>query len=68
MDQLGKAVELALTEFRKEYGKDAQLEEGDEFATIFNDSLLIIGIEDNSLKIKVLLGEPYRVDFNFCDD
>jgi len=64
LDKLNKAIELATEEFKKENGADAQIEDGDEFATVFNDGILIIGLEDSELKIKVLLGEPYKVDFN----
>lgn len=64
MDQINKAIELAMEEFRKENGEDVQLEDGDEFATVFNDGILIIGIEDHELKIKFLLGEPFKVDFD----
>lgn len=63
MDKVNKAIGLAMDEFKKENGEDAQLENGDEFATVFNDGVLIIGLEDSELKIKFLLGEPFKVDF-----
>lgn len=64
MDQINEAIKLAMKEFHKENGEDAKLEDGDEFATVFNDGILIIGLEDNELKIKFLLGEPFKVDFD----
>lgn len=64
MDKVNKAIELAMEEFKKENGENAQLEDGDEFATVFNDGILIIGLEDTELKIKFLLGEPFKVDFD----
>lgn len=64
MDNIKKAIELALAEFHKENGPDAKLEDGDEFATILNDGVLIIGMEDREAKIKFLLGKPYFVDFS----
>lgn len=65
MDKLNKAIELAMEEFKKENGADAKLEDGEEFATVFNDGILIIGLEDSELKIKVLLGTPFKADFSF---
>ena len=64
MDQINKAITLAMEEFRKENGEDAKLEDGEEFAAVFNDGILIIGIEDHELKIKFILGEPYKIDFD----
>lgn len=64
MEKVNQAIILAMQEFKKEHGQDAKLEEGDEFATVFNDGILIIGLEDSELKIKLLLGEPYKVDFD----
>jgi hypothetical protein len=64
MDQINKAIALAMEEFRKENGEDAKLEDGEEFAAVFNDGILIIGIEDHELKIKFILGEPYKIDFD----
>lgn len=65
MDKLNKAISLAMGEFKKENGQDVRLDDGDEFATVFNDGILILGLECSELKVKVLLGEPYQVDFSF---
>lgn len=64
MDKINKAIGLAMAEFKKDNGEDAKLEDGDEFATVMNDGILIIGLEDHELKVKFLLGEPYKVDFD----
>ena len=50
MDKLNKAISLAMEEFKKENGQDARLEDGDEFATVFNDGILILGLECSELK------------------
>ena len=63
MDNVNEAIKLAMEQFHKENGEDAQLEDGDEFATVFNDGILIIGLEDRQLNIKFILGEPFKVDF-----
>lgn len=63
MDKVNKAIGLAMKEFKKENGEDAKLEDGEEFATVLNDGILIIGLEGSELKIKFLLGEPFKVDF-----
>lgn len=64
MDILNEAIGLAMSEYKKEFGEDTKLEDGDEFATVFNDGILIIGLEDKSLKLKILCGKPYHIDYN----
>jgi len=64
METISKALELAQEQFKNEYGQDAKLEEGEEFVTVFNDAVLIIGFEDKNLSIKISAGKPYFVDFN----
>ena len=51
-------------EFIKEYGEDAKLEEGDEFVTVFNDGVVVMGVENHTMKIKLSLGKPYMIDKN----
>ncbi|MPM60233.1 hypothetical protein SDC9_107084 [bioreactor metagenome] len=63
-EKIKQAVELAKQEYKKEYGEDAKLENGDEFVTVFNDGVLIMGLEDTNFNIKFILGEPYKVDFS----
>lgn len=64
MSKISKALKLATEEFKKEYGPDAKLQEGDAIATVFNDGTLIITVENSKLKAQIILGEPYIVDFN----
>lgn len=66
-----KSIDLAIDEFNKKHG-DVQLENDDEFVTVFNDGVLIIGAKDNQLTIKYILGKPFKVDFDLnmlqCDN
>lgn len=62
MKQLDEAVGAAFKEFKKEFGEDAKLEEGDEFVTVFNNAVLVIGVEDHVLRTKFIGGKPYKVD------
>lgn len=64
MSILEDALDLAILQYKKEYGEDAKIEEGEEFATIFNDAVLIIGLENKQISIKVLVGKPYFVNRN----
>lgn len=43
MTTIDEAIKLAMDEFTKEFGEDAKLEDGDEFATVFNDGIIILG-------------------------
>lgn len=63
MDNINEAVNLAMQAYKDEYGEDAEIENGDEFITVFNDGALIISMEDSHLEIKFILGKPYVVDF-----
>lgn len=62
LKQLDEAVRAAFEELRKEHGEGVKLEDGDEFVTVFNNAVLIIGLEENTLKTKFIGGKPYQVD------
>lgn len=62
-NELNKILDLALNELKK-CGEDAKLKEGDEFVTIFNNCVLFLGVEDEELKVKLVGGEPCRVDYD----
>lgn len=62
MEELGKAINLAMRKFKEECGEDAKLEDGDEFVTVFNNCVLIISLEDGNLSTKFIGGKPYEVD------
>lgn len=64
MDKLRQAISFAVEQYQEEFGKDVILEDGEEFATVFNDGILIIGMENKTLKLKVLAGKPYFVDYD----
>lgn len=62
LKQLDEAVGAAFAEFKKEYGEDMKFEDGDEFVTVFNNAVLIVGLEGTTLKTKFIGGKPYHVD------
>lgn len=64
MEIIKKGILLAMDEFRKEFGKDAKLEVGDIFATVFNDAVLIVEVENEKLSFNFLAGKPYRIDYS----
>lgn len=66
LKQLDEAVGAAFSEFRKQFGEDARLEEGDEFVTVFNNCTLITSIENGTLKEKFIGGTPYVVDMTLA--
>ena len=37
MDELTNAVNLAFKKFKEEFGKDAKLQDGESFVTVFNN-------------------------------
>lgn len=64
MEETKNFFKLAMEQFRAEFGGDAKLEEGDEFATVFNDAVVIICLNNRKLSIRVLAGKPYFVNQN----
>jgi hypothetical protein len=66
LKQLDEAVNAAFAEFKKEFGQDVKLEDGDEFVTVFNNAALVISLEDNTLKTKFIGGKPYQVDMTLA--
>lgn len=63
-NKLTNAIKFAIEGFKEENGENAALEEGDEFVTVFNDGVLILGLENSELKVKIILGKPHSVDYS----
>lgn len=66
LKQLDEAVSAAFAEFKKEFGLDAKLEDGDEFVTVFNNAVLVISLEGDTLKTHFIGGKPYQVDMTLA--
>lgn len=69
MEELQKAMELALIEFKKQNGDEAELEDGDWFVAEFNNATMILSLKDRNLDIKLSPDKPLKVDCNiglFC--
>lgn len=64
MNKILSFFELAMEQFKAEFGQDAKLEDGDEFATVFNDAVVIISFNNRNLSVKILAGKPYFVNKN----
>lgn len=62
MKDIEKATELALAAFKERYGESVELEDGDEVVFQLNNCILIISIEDNTIKEKFIGGLPIKVD------
>lgn len=64
MDTLNQAIVLAIAKYEEVFGEDAKLGEGDSFATVFNDAIIVISFENKTLKFDVLAGTPYFIDMS----
>lgn len=62
MEETKSAIELAMEQFKAEFGQDAKLEDGDEFATVFYDAVVIISFNNRNLSVRILAGKPYYVN------
>lgn len=67
LKQLDEAVNAAFTEFKKEFGQDVKLEDGDEFVTVFNNAALVISLEDNTLKNKIHWWQTVSGGYDTCN-
>ncbi|WP_163530978.1 hypothetical protein [Halobacillus ihumii] len=54
-------LSVVLKYVREEYG---QLEEGDEIAIVLNDAVVSVSLEDATLGVRVIAGEPDRLDIS----
>lgn len=64
MNKLEDIVGMIMDKYEEENGEVLKLEEGIEIASIFNDGVVIVGMEDSRFNIKVLAGKPYQFDYN----
>lgn len=64
-NKLYEAIAEALECYKEEIGEP--IGEGEQFTTIFNDCVLVIGLEDGNLKTQFVIGEPYRIDMDVFD-
>lgn len=64
MEETVNFFELAMSNLEPNLVRMQKLEEGDSFATVFNDAVVIIGLENRQLSVQVLAGAPYFVNKN----
>ena len=62
MEELVEIINLAMEQFKYEYGDDAKLEDGDEIVTVLNNCALIVSLENGELKTRFIGGKPYYID------
>ena len=62
MEDIKTAIDSAWNAYRERFGTDAKLEEGDEVVFQLNNCVLIISIEDNTIKQKFIGGQPIKID------
>ena len=64
MKKLDRAINLIEQEMKKEYGENAELEDGESVVGVFKDCTVILEKEYQELKVQVFLGNPYTFECN----
>lgn len=62
MEELFEIINLAMEQFKQEYGEDVTLEEGDEIVAVLNNCALIISFNNGKLETKFIGGKPYFIN------
>ena len=57
-----EVMDKVIEAFKKEFGEDAKLEDGDKLVFELNDCTLILSLEDGRLKTEFLGDKPIKVD------
>lgn len=62
MEEIFEIINLAMKQFKQEYGDDAKLEDGDEIVAVLNNCALIVSLKNSELKTRFIGGKPYYID------
>jgi hypothetical protein len=62
MEDIKTAIDSAWNAYRERFGTDAKLEEGDQVAVVMNNCVLVISLQDATLKYDFIGGKSLQVD------
>lgn len=62
MEDIKTAIDSAWNAYRERFGADAKLEEGDQVVVVMNNCVLVISLQDATLKYDFIGGKPLQVD------
>lgn len=62
MIDIGQAIKMAVAEYKKEFGQEAQLKNGEAFASLFNNGVLVVSNNNEKIGFYFTGGEPYKID------
>lgn len=60
---MDKLLEKLVDAFKREFGEEAQLEDGDTLVFELNDCTVILGLEDGTLREEIIGDKPIKVDY-----
>lgn len=61
MIDIGQAIKMAVAEYKKEFGQEAQLKNGEAFASLFSNGVLVV-YNNEKIGFYFTVGEPYKID------
>ena len=65
MDKIGEVFKLAMEKFRESRGGSMGIKDGDKFAVVFNDAVLVISFERGDFHTDVIDKGFLQLDMNF---
>ena len=63
-DAIADAIEKVIGAYKKEFGENEKMENGDELVGVFKDAVIVISKQNNELNVKISAGEPYMFEEN----
>ncbi len=54
---------ILINAFKRDYGEDEKINEGDTLVFELNDCTVILSLEDKTLKTEIIENKPIKVDY-----
>lgn len=63
MGDIDNAVKAAIQAFKEQFGEGTKLDDGDQVVFLFNNCVMIMSLEEGTVKEEFIGGLPVKVDY-----